>query len=500
MSFGNSMTRSSVIIGSLIFTIVSFLFLVLPFVNAASNCGPGKVFDAGTKTLSLVCTESTDIHELSCSDVTKPLRLSLSVNGVTETVTCPTVPDPPVPPNNIPSVSVSGPSSGDYGVNYTFTLTGTDADSDTIFFNVDWDDDGTIDAVTAPVSSGSSQNLGYSWSVVGLRTFRVQAVDSKGGLSAWVEHQITLGNPPSYTNTASLSASPDTTLDPGDTLTLSWASNVAAQYVASTTCAGSGFDTSNAESGSAIADIPAPNSSGVYSVNCSGPGGSTDASIIIFTRQLPNLTTPLVGRTISTTANLVTGVYDYLDVFLQTNNDGGSNTKTNSMHSIDLDTNNDSTYDTNLSGSLGLIAVGSPVNRTERFTGVKFGPINARATVDSTSAVAETNEGDNVGTLSVTILPPDPRITIVSDRIQVRRGETATLNWNTTATYRMNCTVAGPGVTEPFDPSVNGPTGSRVTQPINAKSVYTLTCVEPITNTTFKSEVTVETVGEVEEI
>jgi hypothetical protein len=78
----------------------------------------------------------------------------------------------------------------------------------------------------------------------------------------------------------------------------------------------------------------------------------------------------------------------------------------------------------------------------------------------------------------------------------VRNGEPVTLTWSTAMSYAMNCRVYGPGV----DVNPSGLSGSRVTAPINAKSEYTFTCVEPSTGTTFTDRVTVETQGSIEEI
>jgi hypothetical protein len=62
----------------------------------------------------------------------------------------------------------------------------------------------------------------------------------------------------------------------------------------------------------------------------------------------------------------------------------------------------------------------------------------------------------------------------------------------------MTCQVYGPGITTTtFDPSIDGATGTEVSEKINAKSVFTLSCV--VAGTTFTDTVTIETQGVIEE-
>ena len=152
-------------------------------------------------------------------------------------------------------------------------------------------------------------------------------------------------------------------------------------------------------------------------------------------------------------------------------------------------------YDVTTNGSLGLLAVSASVNRSETVTNVPLGNNRIRVTVDSSNAVSEVNESDNVTTLDIVIPPPDPGINITANRTQVRSGETVTLTWTATLVYPMNCRVFGPGVN--VNPS--GLNGTQGTQPITAKSEFTLSCTEPVTGTVFTDSVVVEAQGEIEE-
>ena len=152
---------------------------------------------------------------------------------------------------------------------------------------------------------------------------------------------------------------------------------------------------------------------------------------------------------------------------------------------------------TNYNGTTaGIAGNDEGVTTEEAVSDVPFGPFSATITLDQPNAVTETNESDNTVTVTTTVSPPNPGLFITADRIQVRPGDSVTLEWGSTLSYPMNCTVEGPGVD--IDPAALP--GNTTTPGISAKSEYFLTCIEPTTATEFNSSVTVETVGSVEEI
>jgi CARDB len=498
MSFGNSTTVGKIATLAIVATVLVGGLLVSSQLKAASNCGSGPSYDSVSKTLSLVCTESTDIHELSCSDPTNPDTLSLSVNGSNETITCP----PDLPPNTVPSLSISGPASGDYGVSYTFTITGTDAERDTLTYYIDWNNDGTADYVSGVLASGAGQAAAYSWAVVGAQTFQAQAIDSKGGASPWTAHTITIGNPPAATASLELQVNggswgdANQTVNPGDTVTVRWSSNNASTCTSS----GSGFDTANNTSGSDGVTTPAPNSATTFTVDCSGPGGSGSDSITVTSRQSPNFTTPLINQSASAGFDPATGMYNSVTITFQTTNNGGSDTTASANYRLEFDRYKDG-YELTTNGSLGQLNVGQSVNRSEVITNVPFGNSRVKVIVDSDDDVAEVNEGDNESELELDLLPPNPNISINADRRLVKSGEPVTLTWDTNVTYPMACRVYGPGITTySFNPSTDGRTsGSPLTSaPLKAKSEYTLSCA--VGGTTFTDSVVVEVQGVIEEI
>lgn len=238
------------------------------------------------------------------------------------------------------------------------------------------------------------------------------------------------------------------------------------------------------------------------SIACAGVG-AWDAGSGLCVDPRPNFTQPNVSHTSSASFDPATGAYNYVDVTFQTQNNGRSSTGRSAAYTVQFDRNNDGSYENTANGSLPALASGaysSPA--TQRFTNVNFGTVRLRVAVDTNNDVTEVNESDNERVVAnITLPPPDPGLEIFPDRYQVRNGETVTISWDTNVTYPMECSVFGPGITTVnFDPSVAGATGSRVTGPIGAKSEYTITCREPITNTTFTKKVAVETQGVIEEI
>ncbi len=189
MSFGNKINSRGVLVILLGALIVFSSLANVHEAKAASNC-TGPTYNAGTRTLSLVCTESTDIHELSCSDASNPDFLYLSVNGLADTVTCP----PDVPPNTAPVIVVTGPTSVGAGTTHTFTITGTDAENDAVTYQVDWDNNSTPDYVSGSLPSGTGQNVTQSWATSGSYTFGARGIDANGASSAWTTHTVTVTN------------------------------------------------------------------------------------------------------------------------------------------------------------------------------------------------------------------------------------------------------------------------------------------------------------------
>lgn len=496
MSFGNKTLVTKIVV-SVFATTVVFGALVFSWNTfAASNC-TGPSFDSVTKTLSLTCTESTDIHELSCSDATNPDTLRLSVNGSVDTLTCP----PDAPPNNAPTVTVTGPTSGDYGVNHTFTITGDDADSHDLTYQVDWENDGDASSVWGPMAVRTPQNMAHSWTASGVQSFQVQAIDSLGLSSGWQNVNITINAAPAPTSVFRVRQNSGSwvtgdlpgLVDTNDTIDLNWSSTA-------DTCTGTGagFITSNNPNGTVTVTTPDPGQPITFTLDCTGPGGSVYKEIEV-TAGLPNFTEPTATDNKST-LDPVTGNYSWMTVSAQTINGGQSGTKNIAEYSMSLD------GATPVTGSLGIMTRGADSGLlTKTFNNVSFGDHVVTIIVDSRGGgggdVAETIETDNTYDYGITVLPPNPELYIRAERSQVQVGDTTRLNWGANAGYAgLTCSVTGPNLAG--NPVFTNPTlpGLGTTAGISAKSTFTITCIEPITGTPFSAETTVETVGTLEEV
>jgi hypothetical protein len=504
MSFGNKLIAHKQILSIVLAcVVVSTGLLVAVHIKASSNC-TGPTFDSATKTLSLVCTESTDIHELSCSDPSNPDILSLSVNGTVETLTCP----PDVPPNNLPVMNVSGPTTGITGSSYSFAFTGTDPDNDTVTYYVDWNNDGTPDYVSSSLPSGTPVSAAQSWNTVGLKTIKAWVIDSKGGTSPQVSHDINITLAPPVAPAFITASCPA----PGNSLSVSWANTPSAtsynyrvdnqsnSWQGTCSPTNSGDYCQDGYGGTSVSLTGIPGSSfnaWVHACNASGCSAPVTVSSPETCVMPPNLSQPNITYQLSGTFSTTTGAYDWIDVTFNTQNNGGSDTKANADYQFRFDRGRDG-FEYTTTGSLGLFTVGQTVTKTERVTGnIPFGNARIEVTADNTNAVTETDETDNVRTLDLTIPPPDPGLSLTSDKQRVRQGETATLTWSVATPYPgFTCQLYGPNLT--VNPSGN--TGTRATAPIQSQSTYTFVCTEPSTNTKFQKTVTVETEGKIEEI
>lgn len=97
--------------------------------------------------------------------------------------------------NNPPlAPSISGPSNGQKGVLYEYTVATTDPDGDDVYYWVDWGD-GTNTGWVGPFPSGMMIQLNHSWSEAGTYTMLVGAKDTKGAESIWTPYDMTIAGP-----------------------------------------------------------------------------------------------------------------------------------------------------------------------------------------------------------------------------------------------------------------------------------------------------------------
>lgn len=235
------------------------------------------------------------------------------------------------------------------------------------------------------------------------------------------------------------------------------------------------------------------------STNCTSPGtwnGATNRC----EDQRPNLTQPNITYTPGT-FNVGTGMYDSVTVIFQTSNNGTGNIPAGAQYEFQFDRGQNG-YDHTVNGSIGSVNVGQTTNYNEVVSGnIPLGNNRIRISVDSTNAIAETNESDNVRTLDIAIAPPNPGLSITANPTQVKTGQNSTISWTMTTPYAMDCSVFGPGMsTVNFNPATNGPSGSVSAGPITSKSIYTFQCEDLVTGTSFSDTAIVEAQGQLEEI
>ena len=110
------------------------------------------------------------------------------------------------PPN---APTIVGPTTGITDTAYTFTLTGTDPDGDTIRYGLDWNSDNLVDQQIPPstgvpstdyVPSGTEQSVDHTWLSTGTYTFQALTQDINSGSSGWTTHTITIDTLPTCTS------------------------------------------------------------------------------------------------------------------------------------------------------------------------------------------------------------------------------------------------------------------------------------------------------------
>lgn len=105
-----------------------------------------------------------------------------------------TVIDTPNTAPNTPTISVATGASCTVDSPYTFTVSASDADGDTVRYLIDWDNDGSADQIVPPsgyVASGVAQSASRTFTIPGAKTVKILAEDSRGASSSWQSHSFT---------------------------------------------------------------------------------------------------------------------------------------------------------------------------------------------------------------------------------------------------------------------------------------------------------------------
>jgi predicted acyl esterase len=94
--------------------------------------------------------------------------------------------------NNAPlKPTITGPTRGVAGTEYSFTFSTTDAENEDYRLLIDWGD-GTNTSWIGPFSSGHVETVNHTWSVKKIFSIKAKAKDGNGAESAWATHAINI--------------------------------------------------------------------------------------------------------------------------------------------------------------------------------------------------------------------------------------------------------------------------------------------------------------------
>jgi len=92
--------------------------------------------------------------------------------------------------NNPPSIpEIDGPKKAKSGIEYDFSFTTTDPESDEVYYYIMWDD-GYIENWIGPYTSGETVNISHKWSIIGDYIIKAKAKDSNNEESDFAEFEI----------------------------------------------------------------------------------------------------------------------------------------------------------------------------------------------------------------------------------------------------------------------------------------------------------------------
>ena len=462
----------------------------------SANASACTLYGAGLSGGGVALTGNTSISSNAISS--SPESYILTCDGVSDSVSV-TV------QNRAPNApAITGPTTGITGTTYAFSFTATDPDNDQIFYEIDWDNNGTVDATTPAssyVNSGTTLNGNRSWSSANSYTFRARTVDFDNARSGWTSHTINL-NPGAPTVTAEANvnggswSTSDRTINPGDVVKIRW---VGTDATSCSTNFGGGSSTDTRPSGVDVTE-PVYGSPSTYTVDCSNVTGSNSDSITITMNGQPDLE-PLIGTPIPSNTLTAAGEFTAVTVTFDIANTGTANASASDYRFIfETDPDGDGVFTSlaDTTASAGSVGNGSQF-RYNNFVinNVPAGNYRMTLRADTTDSVNESNEGNNERVATGAFTPLDPGLEITADKQLVRRGETTTLRWTIDNNYSgMMCQVTGQGVdTGDFAP---GTLTNTPTQAIEAKVEFTLSCT--VGSFTFTDNVTVEALGEAEEV
>jgi hypothetical protein len=102
--------------------------------------------------------------------------------------------------NNPPDIpQINGPTNGNPGVTYSFTLLTTDPDDDDVYYEIDWGD-GQFETWDGPYKSNEVIVKSHSWDYEGNFKVKVRAKDTFGNIGDWGELEIIIPRGKTFNN------------------------------------------------------------------------------------------------------------------------------------------------------------------------------------------------------------------------------------------------------------------------------------------------------------
>ncbi|XKT74229.1 MAG: hypothetical protein ACJKTH_02655 [Patescibacteria group bacterium UBA2163] len=336
---------------------------------------------------------------------------------------------------------------------------------------ISWSSSNATSCTGSGFSTGGATSGSRSVSPSSSTTYSVTCQNSVSSSSKSRTLTVTTPTP---APTASLSASPSS-LTQGQYTTLSWSSSNASS------CAGSGFSTSNRTSGSVTIS---PNSTTNYSVTCYGTGGTaSDSSRVTVTTPLPSSCSSGSRQTVSmalyNTNNEASGIWGSASIN-SSYAPGETIRATGSLWSDDYPRACPSLSINGTSFNLGCQLQLAP----SKVLTVGTAP-STPGTYQMWWAVGSTGSYrlDRICPMTYTVVAPAPTTSLSASPSSITRGDNSTLSWS--STNATSCSGNG------FNTS-NRTSGSVSVSP-NSTTNYSVTCTGGGGSRSDSSTVTVTT-------
>jgi len=156
----------------------------------------GDIYEVLSEDISATWGTASKLNEVEGTVAAEPGSLDVSVTGVVWTDTRNAAKDIYYskgiidinPPN---SPTINGPNSGTPRTQYEYTVSSTDPDDDYVYYTIDWND-GSIEELIGPHSSGEEITLKHSWNKQGSYNIKVKATDTWGLQSDWTIMSVSM--------------------------------------------------------------------------------------------------------------------------------------------------------------------------------------------------------------------------------------------------------------------------------------------------------------------